>query len=752
MTTLPDEIKQLIKKLIVEAVNSGLQGVSNTRAILQILHNHNRAYFAQLHPRLVVVHRRNRDRIGLITHEVHSLFDDIVDVGFSWSAIEGICTDVEPEDIEQTQLLQIEAKGALGKVCDSNEPQMASMAASHTNFVLRICSEEVEHEGNDKYTMDGKLSMAKLKVHQPAMHDAATIGLKWLVIPRDIIQEFVELPDLIQAMANAKLTRGESQPQIILRTHNLIVAEQQAKGAATFTNIKARILSSKPTFPQVVPFMFELALKHSGGKDGHILKGWVNYIRSCRVPANVFVEPEVWEILSEENPKCGLLSLIRWSVLLNAFINKNVQIGDCKKVFSKEQLPKTAAAEKLMASLGGLVPTGWIETQDVKTMIWRARMNMAIVAVGLKTGKHVKKMESIEAVAHDFILQLRELTKMDIKSDFEAHAHAEADESKDKPKEVGYVMREFGEDGLMNDATQLLQEKGFAVGQLIVRKGDGFIAKIDSVHGMNVVMMVEGQPTTNIAIHDFMMASWSAHVPKPEPIIVDANGSTYASDAPEFVQASLQASIIQDLFKLTQREKEFLFPGEETLIIQLKPNKAVFAKCNVGKGSLKLIPSSTSIKYVPYSTKFPTNFILVKVKSVVDGAFIVSPFTSSQGFIAPFWFVQYQRDDDEVANMHFVDHCSAAGNVIPILVNKVAIKAGDRLVIEKHAEPKAKTASEPKVNSASPAEAKAKAKAKAASKPRVAKVKSKAKGEPKVKAARGKSSEPEPKKARAMKA
>jgi hypothetical protein len=387
-------------------------------------------------------------------------------------------------------------------------------------------------------------------------------------------------------------------------------------------------------------------------------------------------------------------------------------------------------------------------------------------------------MESIEAVTHDFILQLRELTKVDIKSDFEAHAHAEADESKDKPKEVGYVMRELGEDGLMNDATQLLQEKGFAVGQLIVRKGDGFIAKIDSVHGMNVVMMIEGQPTTNIAIHDFMIASWSVHVPKPEPIIVDANGSD-ASDAPEFVQAFFKASIIQDLFMLTQREKEFLLPGETIMIVQLKPNKAVFAKCNVGKGSLRLIPSSTSIKYVPYSTKFPTNVIVVKVKTVVDGAFIVSPFTSSQGFIAPFWFVQYQRDDDEVANMHFVDHCSAAGNVIPMLVNKVAIKAGDRLVIEKHAEPKAKTASEPKVKKVKPAEAKAeaekaktasepevenvpaeakakaKAKANAASKPKVAKdelkVKSKAKGEPKVKAARGKSSEPEPKKARAMK-
>jgi hypothetical protein len=180
-----------------------------------------------------------------------------------------------------------------------------------------------------------------------------------------------------------------------------------------------------------------------------------------------------------------------------------------------------------------------------------------------------------------------------------------------------------------------------------------------------------------------MIASWSVHVPKPEPIIVDANGSD-ASDAPEFVQAFFKASIIQDLFMLTQSEKEFLLPGESSMIVQLKPNKAVFAKCNVAKGSLKLIPSSTSIKYVPYSTKFPTNAIVVTAKTVVDGAFIVSPFTSSQGFIAPFWFVQYQRDDDEgAANMHFEWRTTIQGNKIPMLVNKVRLQKGDKLLVSK---------------------------------------------------------------------
>ena len=71
-------------------------------------------------------------------------------------------------------------------------------------------------------------------------------------------------------------------------------------------------------------------------------------------------------------------------------------------------------------------------------------------------------------------------------------------------------MREFNEDGSIKDMTTLLTEYGFAVAQLVERKGDRMRCTIEKVEGHQVKLSLEGTPDVYIAVQlaEFADKKW----------------------------------------------------------------------------------------------------------------------------------------------------------------------------------------------------------------------------------------------------
>ena len=229
------EIEALIKKAESKLVKS-------VRRILVVLETEGHVYRLQLPPKMVLVHRKNRDRFGVGVVDVHGLADDLVDLGFDPDLCDPICVEVTDEDVAFNKEMLEEAFGKLGSVADIAIAKFASLANSHTNFVLRVVLDELPHEGLQLICSNGAFSKSMCQSEDPCMHAHLTTGLKWRCIRKEIIEKWPCLADLIQSCQNTDATRGEHDMQMLRKIHGLITK----RGGIEYEQVKSAVLRSKP--------------------------------------------------------------------------------------------------------------------------------------------------------------------------------------------------------------------------------------------------------------------------------------------------------------------------------------------------------------------------------------------------------------------------------------------------------------------------------------------------------------------------
>jgi hypothetical protein len=246
--TFSRDLRKTVHDLIelIKTTGNIVIGVSK---LLTVLSDAGLVYTVRLHSSLVLVHRDNRDQCGVGAYDVHELCDTLTDVGFEERLVDGICVEIDQLDLEFNATMIQEADGMLGS-CDPAvlaKARFASLAASHTNFCLRIVNEQVAHEGRTTITKDGKFSLAVCEASAPSMYKACVEGLVWRAIRKEVVTEFPEIPELVQQCGNTKAERGEHELQICRRLHNLITGEsKRLKRAVTYYDVKEAAHRSKP--------------------------------------------------------------------------------------------------------------------------------------------------------------------------------------------------------------------------------------------------------------------------------------------------------------------------------------------------------------------------------------------------------------------------------------------------------------------------------------------------------------------------
>ncbi len=188
-------ISRMLSTKIKELIELATTGGKLVAAVVQIMDELEKAglvYRLRIPPKLVLVHRRNRDGMGVGHIDVHLLCDDLQDIGFDPSKPDPICVEITPEDKEFNKLLIEQADGKLGPA-DQNAidaAKLASLSASHCNFCLRLIVDEAVHEGcQQDICMGGLLSSALCRSEAPGLYQASQAGLEWRVIRLEAVTE-----------------------------------------------------------------------------------------------------------------------------------------------------------------------------------------------------------------------------------------------------------------------------------------------------------------------------------------------------------------------------------------------------------------------------------------------------------------------------------------------------------------------------------------------------------------------------------
>jgi hypothetical protein len=420
-----DEMKSHIRELI--DMSQTARRVATMHKLLNYLVEHKVASKMRVPPRMVVVHRHNRDSYGLNWKDVHGLCDDLVDVGFVDEKAMAILVEVTDEDLEFNRVLFEEADGNLGNL-EVSMVRFASLGGSHSTFVLRIILDEVLHQGNQDVCIDGRLSMAKLREKDASLAKACGEGLMSYVLPKWIIEEFPELAQLLQSSANTEISKGEHELQVLRRIHTFsVVSQQKNDGRPDFADVKKQTLASKPVCAAAVPHMYVFALRAAGGQDGQLLKETEALVRA-NAPSSSKVGGDIFKELANDmtftNGEQALT--IRHGLLARAYIHGDVGKAEAKRLFGKEVQVKAVAADKIMCQLrtrlhSGIIPTN--KMLEAKTKFGYANMWASSLVIGIKFPKDdPQRFTKVEAIAHEFILALSTLSATIIKSDWLVHA------------------------------------------------------------------------------------------------------------------------------------------------------------------------------------------------------------------------------------------------------------------------------------------------------------------------------------------
>lgn len=349
---LPPHVEKFVAGALEETSKSGgiVQGV---RKVLDFLQAEGLVYSQRIHCSAIGVHNMNRDGLGVSWADSHRLVSEISQLGFVPEECKPVCVELKSDDTVVRSFnhqLQEEAGGKLGDPSSTAWIRFASLSCSHTNFAMRIVSENVEHSDPD-VTMGGRLTVDRLSAKDPGFAKAVREGLDWTVVSARVIDRFPELCGLIQGAGNAsgQIARQEYDVQMIRKIHNMV----KGKDVVSWEDIKQYILRTKPPNGSAAPRMFAFVVRFQGPL-GEWLAETEAYCRSSsrQIPAAVY------ESLGQERKAVEQYPRLRHALLkalLTGPADKALTLQDVKKLLHGKMIDKAQMAEALIGEVAALL-------------------------------------------------------------------------------------------------------------------------------------------------------------------------------------------------------------------------------------------------------------------------------------------------------------------------------------------------------------------------------------------------------------
>ncbi|CAJ1412726.1 unnamed protein product [Effrenium voratum] len=683
---LTDDVKQSIGQLLAKAeAGDGL--VKAGEQVLELLRGCNVVQRMRLPPKAVGIHPSNRDGLGINALDVHSLINDVLEVGFVPSLVHAVATEIDGREQRQwNEDLVASAGGALG-VLEGDSLRAVSLCGGHTNFMLRCFLDGVQHE-EGPVTLNGKLSLEALQKTDPCFHQAAVQGVEWDLVPLQVLREWPQLADVIQRAGNAQLNRGEHELQVLRRLHTLYMAAS-ARGPVDFLEVKKKALASKPACASSIPAMYSLALKNSGGAKAAYLGETERFVRANAVSGKPLGD-DLWMCLSQDRKSGQQCPRFLHGILKTAYVRRNVQASDVKKAFSNKSIvPKVLEAEQLMNEVRALLKNAgekWLSDFNCEKAL--GFFDIALVSYTLNLRyKDDKAYKTMDGAAHDVVQILQGFTQSSMPCRWEADPE-EPQKGERKAVPAAAALREFNEDGSLKHAGQLIYELGFEVGQSIRRKDDNMVQGIICDITDTVALSMAGSCTTHVDFKEFMNGEWQKFQVKPQPTHVEQAEAMFPHECLDFQIARVKGLVTAELFSMCQNHANYW----SSLRLQLKPTKACTVTAKIPAKKLVLVPASLKVNS-KVGQNVAGDAAVVRASEVEGVSFWLAPTTVvaksdgegvGAGFVAPYWFVQPAAPEEQPnMELKYVP-CSLDSKIqIPVLRNAKELAPGNVLSVAK---------------------------------------------------------------------
>ena len=646
------------------------------------------AYMAQIEPRFVGVHRKNRYGIGILAKNMQDLGLKIVRMGWSWEACAlAVCIEdcVDHRNAQFTVAMQ-SASNLFGRSVLS-EIGFASLACGHTNQFI-VAAESAADCDHDFISNDGRLSKAKIIENRPNMEEVFTKGMKWLVIRREAEELFPDLPLLIQSARQAvgQVQHGESLYELLegIQGH---ISSAPADETIDWDRLANRVSQSESKFSEDIPTLCAFLRLYGGGTGGQFNARFQSFVASC-APANQCIGISTFEAIVNlklaTNSYCP--NVITAVLETQANCHKScVHSGICQFITNSEIGTLSGAAKQSMMDAEKIMHVVWKIAKVVNAEIPKNTFLLimgdfdtavARLVLGKSMPPHIR---SVEAAAGIALKKLSELVPaLSIDNPWEEKIEPETIEAVvSSAAAVLDGVFQYNEEGQVEGINKLeLISKGYEAGVTVKR--DGNLYTIDKINDDGEVyvraMNADGTLTKKVLkspIADFL-TRYSKTTEKRE--MLQINPSNMHHSKHDTVLNVARASIFVEAAHLHAK-----FAPDVT--IKTQPERSVYVNKSYAAGSLKLVLAPltvSSIKESKDGNGVPHGAFIVKGHSSKSKLYVTAQ-ASTEDIVPAAWVKTSQSKGDANVQVEHIKHTNSSIE-IPILTNLKALKKGDELV------------------------------------------------------------------------
>ncbi len=243
--------------------------------------------FTTLDPRVVGVHPLNRDGVGLSVERVHDLGARVFLLGTDQEEPQGGCCVCEEDggslikDFNESMVRKVPGFPPADSI------RFGSLEHGHFNFFLRCLSYRCK-SSNEGMTVDGHLSVEKVRERDPVMAQFALVGLRWRVLAPAILAD-KEACRVISAAANAlgQMQMKETEMSLILRMSDLCRASAELGENVIKGEVLKKVLSSQSaTLQDAMGFLEYVRCVCTAGR------GRSNFVEDLRCFYETYVPPQ----------------------------------------------------------------------------------------------------------------------------------------------------------------------------------------------------------------------------------------------------------------------------------------------------------------------------------------------------------------------------------------------------------------------------------------------------------------------------
>ena len=561
------EIKRKIEETIDACENEGASRImQQMNKLIQWLVENRVIIIMKINCRMVGICPQNRNGYGVNVADVYELMSEIRQLGWDPSQVHAFCVEVPPEDVA-TMVWNNE-------FCDKHKESLppahgikfAAMAATHTNMLLRCIAYNMPHS-DPTMTIDGKLSVSKIKETDELYAAAVDEGLFWHVIPYAIAKDFPRFLDLLQEMQNApgQLFRGEHDFQLH-RKINAAYKKDLAKvggdhGQVDFARVKDQVCRTRPANSLCVPGMYEYQMKFGGGVDNFYIMDAERAVKAKRASSSQKMNVRMLEAMLPDVKGKEQGIRVRTAMLKLYYLSSaEVCFGpnDVKKVLSGDMKPKCLHADSLIHKVRSM-PQADIENNDILNLVTDFECTIVCCLMDRKIGIY-DKAHSLNTAAYEFVEALNGLLDEKIANEWEAFAPPAS--AKEKMKTIAAAqqvqMRTFEcTDGSIKDALNVLcNQSGFKVGDVIQNKKEKkVVCKITSISAtaISATTMDDAAQFKEIDVCSIQSGDWKHYDVKDPDKIVDAWESKSAMYNFDFKLAWVKARILSEIASFAEK-------------------------------------------------------------------------------------------------------------------------------------------------------------------------------------------------------